>query len=122
LRLAGVSCQGCRRVAVLLSCGSALAKLNHDIGYLTHICVVIASGRFACLRTYAYTWLTMLDLDKLQKLRDKRGFTQQQAAEAAGMTVARWNDIESGRRANVTIDTLNRIAAALGVKARDLLK
>jgi transcriptional regulator with XRE-family HTH domain len=33
-----------------------------------------------------------------------------------------WNDIESGRRKNLTIDTLNKIATALGVKAKDLLK
>lgn len=63
-----------------------------------------------------------LDTEKIKRLRQKREWTQAQAAKAVGIGVARWNDIESGRRANVTLETLDRIAAALGVRAKDLLK
>lgn len=65
----------------------------------------------------------MLDTAKVKSLREKMGITQQEAAEGAGMTSKQqWNDIESGRRPNVSLDTLNKIAKALGVKAKDLLK
>jgi hypothetical protein len=33
-----------------------------------------------------------------------------------------WSDVEHGRRSNLTIETLERVAAALGVKAKELLK
>ena len=64
-----------------------------------------------------------LDFEKLKTLRDRRGLTQEEAATLAGLSGRqRWNDIESGRKANVTIETLEAVAKALGVKSRDLLK
>jgi DNA-binding Xre family transcriptional regulator len=46
-----------------------------------------------------------------------------QASKAAGFTNAQqWHLIESGRRSNITMDTLGKIAKALGVKSKDLLK
>jgi DNA-binding Xre family transcriptional regulator len=64
-----------------------------------------------------------LDTDKMRELRLARKLTQAQASEAAGLRgAARWNDIESGRRTNITLETLDAIAKALKVKARDLLK
>lgn len=64
-----------------------------------------------------------LDRAKLRELRESRGLTMEQAAKLAGMpNRQRWYDVESGRKPNITLDTLDRIAAALGVKARDLLK
>jgi transcriptional regulator with XRE-family HTH domain len=57
----------------------------------------------------------------MRKLREERELTQTQAADRAKMTVSRWSDIETGRKANVTIETLGTIAAALGVDARELL-
>ena len=64
-----------------------------------------------------------LDCRKMRDLRESLGLTQAQAAKLAGLgNSARWNDIESGRRTNVTVASLERIAGALGVKARDLLK
>ena len=62
-----------------------------------------------------------LDTTRVQELRKKLKLTQTEIAEKAGMTVSRWNDIESGRKPNVTVDTLSTIAAALGCDARDLL-
>ena len=65
----------------------------------------------------------VLDTEKMRALRLKRGLSMDDAAHAAGFADRqRWYTIESGRNANVTIDTLNRIAAALNVKAKDLLK
>lgn len=62
-----------------------------------------------------------LDVAKVRELRKELGLTQAQAAKKAGMVLQRWNDIESGRRSNVTVDTLSTVAAALGCDARDLL-
>jgi transcriptional regulator with XRE-family HTH domain len=33
-----------------------------------------------------------------------------------------WNAVESGLRSNLTIETLEKVATALGVRAKDLLK
>jgi transcriptional regulator with XRE-family HTH domain len=62
-----------------------------------------------------------LDRARMRELRETAGLSQTEAAEKAGMTVSHWNDIESGRRSNVTIEKLATIAAALGVDARNLL-
>lgn len=64
-----------------------------------------------------------LDVEKVRKLREELGLTQDEAAANARLKGGRqaWNDIESGRRVNLTIDTLERIARALAVKAGDLL-
>ena len=63
-----------------------------------------------------------LDLEKIRQLRERKGLTQEAAAKLAGFRSRQaWNNIESGRQ-SPRLDTLERIAAALGVKARDLLK
>ena len=67
----------------------------------------------------------VLDTDKMKELREKLGLSMDEAARRAGFTSRqRWYEIEAGRgsRTNIKLDTLNRIAAALGVKAKDLLK
>lgn len=52
----------------------------------------------------------------MKDLRQKLNLTQEEAARRAGLpSRARWNDIESGRKANVTMDTLDAIAKALEV-------
>ncbi len=63
-----------------------------------------------------------IDTDKIRRLRESLGLTQAEAARRAGIPFQNWNDVEHGRRPNLTVATLERIAAALGVKARDLLK
>jgi transcriptional regulator with XRE-family HTH domain len=64
-----------------------------------------------------------IDTDKIRQLRDKLGLTMEEAAKRAGLPGRqRWYHIESGKLKNVTITTLENVAAALGVKARDLLK
>ncbi len=64
-----------------------------------------------------------LDAKKLRDMRTAAKLTQAEAAERAGLTGKQvWSDLEQGRRSNITLETLERIAAALGVKAKDLLK
>jgi len=64
-----------------------------------------------------------LDTAKLKRLREKCKLTQEEAAIRAGLKGRQaWNNIESGRRPNLQLQTLEKIAAALGVKAKDLLK
>lgn len=61
-------------------------------------------------------------MKKLREARLKAGLTQKEAAARVGLSSRQaWNNIERGR-ADVTLRTLDKIAAALGVKARDLLK
>jgi transcriptional regulator with XRE-family HTH domain len=67
----------------------------------------------------------MIDTAKMRALREKRGLTQALAAARAKMTGQQWSNIETGRAApvaGVTFLTLERVAKALGVKAKDLLK
>ncbi len=67
--------------------------------------------------------LVVLDTTKLRELRLKRGMSMDDAAAAAGFNNRqRWYAIESGQKKNITLDTLNAIAAALGVKAKELLR
>ena len=64
-----------------------------------------------------------LDTEKIRSLREAAGLTMQQAADKAGFKSRQhWHAAESGDIGNITLDTLRRIAVALGVKARDLLK
>ena len=64
-----------------------------------------------------------LDTEKIRNLREKSGMSQSQAAEKAGLnTRQRWHQIESGAITNIELDTLEKIAKALGAKAKDLLK
>jgi transcriptional regulator with XRE-family HTH domain len=64
-----------------------------------------------------------IDIEKIKALREKRGMTQEQAASAAGLSNRQhWNQIETGLRSNLTVGTLEKIAQALGVRAKDLLK
>jgi transcriptional regulator with XRE-family HTH domain len=64
----------------------------------------------------------MLDTTKIKKFRTDAKLTQEAAAEKAGIgSRQQWNDIESGRKANIGMDTLGKIATALGVDAADLL-
>lgn len=64
-----------------------------------------------------------LDIEKMRSLREGMPLTQEQAAKKAGMSSRQaWQRIEDGRHTNVSIETLEAIAHALGVKAKDLLK
>lgn len=57
----------------------------------------------------------------LQRLRDKRGVSQQELADKAGLSREYISRIEAGRQ-DPTVGTLERIAKALKVKLVDLVK
>lgn len=64
-----------------------------------------------------------VDFDKIRKLREAKGWSYAQAAKEAGFASRQiWYQIEMKIRPNVTVDTLDKMAKALGVKAKDLLK
>jgi transcriptional regulator with XRE-family HTH domain len=63
-----------------------------------------------------------VDLDKIRSLREKLKLSQEAAAIKAGFTSRQaWYKIESGQQEPL-VSTLERIAKALGVKAKDLLQ
>lgn len=55
---------------------------------------------------------------RIEELRRKRGMTQEQLAEKAGLHRAYFWDIENGR--NISVKTAYKIAHALGVKLSEL--
>jgi transcriptional regulator with XRE-family HTH domain len=64
-----------------------------------------------------------IDYAKIKSLREKRGLSLMDAARAAGLKSRQeWHQIETGERDNATVATLEKVARALGVKAKDLLK
>src|SRR4051812_33349823 len=65
----------------------------------------------------------MLDCELIKTLRERQMLTMQEAATKAGFGGRQsWNDIESGRRANIKLATLFKIAEVLGVPARSLIR
>lgn len=64
-----------------------------------------------------------IDIEALRDARKRAGLTQEEAAIRAGLSSKQaWNKIERGRQDDITLGTLEAIAKALGVKAKDLLK
>ncbi len=58
---------------------------------------------------------------RLRELRKARGLTQVQLAELCGMPQSTISRIESGSTTGVDFDTLDRVAAALGVHPSELI-
>lgn len=64
-----------------------------------------------------------LNVEKLKTIREKMGVTKAEAARLANLKSRQhYHMIESGASANITLATLDAIAKAFGVKAKDLLK
>ena len=61
----------------------------------------------------------MIDPQKVRQLRESRGMTTREFANAAGISTETLNAVEHGRR-QPSLRTLDKIAKALGVEARDL--
>jgi transcriptional regulator with XRE-family HTH domain len=57
----------------------------------------------------------------LKKLRKQKELTQERLAELANLDPKTIVDIEGEKRANPTLETLNKLARALKVKLEDLL-
>jgi DNA-binding XRE family transcriptional regulator len=60
--------------------------------------------------------------EKIKKYRNKLGISQDRLSKLADVTYNTIIKIESGTNTNPTIDTLTKIAKALGVSVDDLLK
>lgn len=64
-----------------------------------------------------------LDTDKIKRLREAAGLTQEEAAKRAGLRSRQhWYKIETDDGANVTLETLEKVARALKTKAKELIK
>jgi DNA-binding XRE family transcriptional regulator len=64
-----------------------------------------------------------IDTHKIRRLRESLDLTMEEAAKRAKLADRQtWYQIETGRRSNLTLSVLENVAAALGVKAKDLLK
>lgn len=65
----------------------------------------------------------VLDTEKLRRLRISKNLSMEQAALSAGLAGRQsWYEIESGRKADVRVSTLEALSRALGCKPADLLK
>jgi transcriptional regulator with XRE-family HTH domain len=66
----------------------------------------------------------MLDIEKMERRRKALRLSQEEAAARAGLAGGRqaWNNIATGRKANVTMETLDKIAEALDCDSRHLIK
>ncbi len=62
----------------------------------------------------------MINPEKIRELRVSRGMTTRAFAREAGISTETLNAIEHGRR-QPSMRTLEKVAEALGVDARDLL-
>ena len=60
--------------------------------------------------------------EKMKKYRNKMGISQDRLSKLADVTYNTIIKIESGANTNPTIDTLTKIAKALGVSVDELLK
>jgi DNA-binding XRE family transcriptional regulator len=64
----------------------------------------------------------MLESNKVKKLREKLGLSQEKLARLADVSNNTIINIESGKQTNPTIETVKKIADALGVSIEDLVK
>lgn len=63
-----------------------------------------------------------VDRDKIRELREDLGLTQAQAAKRAGFHGhQQWYAVESGKRLDPSVSTIQRIATALGVTIDELV-
>lgn len=60
-------------------------------------------------------------LERLKALRVERGLTQEAFAEHVGLSYKYYQAVEAGRKQNLRISTLERLASGLGLEAWQLL-
>ena len=61
-----------------------------------------------------------MNLTRIYEIRTQRGFSQQELARRSGVKQSIISDIERGKTANPRIDTLQKLAAALGCTLDEL--
>jgi len=58
---------------------------------------------------------------RLREIREAKGLTQADLAEAAGVRRATISDLETGKSANTTLDLVDRLCTALSVEPAELI-
>jgi len=61
-------------------------------------------------------------LTKLRELRVARGLTQEQFAEQSGMSYKYYQAVEAGRKRDLRLSTLERLATAHGLQVWELMR
>jgi transcriptional regulator with XRE-family HTH domain len=59
-------------------------------------------------------------LARIRALREAHGFTQEAFAERAGLTYKHYQQVEAGRKFDIRLSTLIKVAAALGLTLSEL--
>ena len=59
--------------------------------------------------------------ERLKKARLEKGMTQVEVAKKAGMGTNRYAVVERGEAENITVNKLEKIVKALGIKGSDVL-
>lgn len=59
-------------------------------------------------------------LMRIRALREARGFTQESFAEHAGLTYKHYQQVEAGRKFDIRLSTLIKIADGLGLTLQEL--
>ncbi len=60
-------------------------------------------------------------ISRLRELRQAHGLTQEAFAEMAGMSYKYYQAVEAGRKRELRLSTLERLAAACGIEVWELL-
>lgn len=60
-------------------------------------------------------------LGRLRALREHHGLTQEEFAEIAGMSYKHYQAIEAGRKPDMRLSTLDRLASTYGIEVAELL-
>ncbi len=63
----------------------------------------------------------MLLKDNLKRIRKSKKISQKKLAELSGISYSMVSKLESGEQSNPSLDTLDKIASALGVKSSNLI-
>ena len=61
-------------------------------------------------------------MERVKRLRENLGLTQESFAERAGMKYKHYQSVEAGRKANIKLETLLKLSAGCGVEPWELLK
>ena len=60
-------------------------------------------------------------LARIRQLREAKGLTQESFAERAGLTYKHYQQVEAGRKSDVRLSTLIKMAEGLGLKLSELV-
>ena len=63
-----------------------------------------------------------VDFAKIERLRVRAALTQAEIGQRVGLSKQGWNNMVKGRRPNLSVQTLERIADVLGVAIAELIK